>query len=377
MCHQCNLSISYIDYKKAYDSISHSFPIKQEAEEKINQPACIAFLPDRIIFIWSTKEFSNTKDRRSFRINVDYDHAVRVRWSPDGRALVAYKYNEGCIEVYRVDKVEGWFQNPTKGITFPRAYMDDIVGYGIAPDGKYLMTCSNRTELTIWDVRGNVLEKIDTFLMNTYGAKISPCGKFIAACGFASDVPIWEVKFSKSDEFQGVQKAFDLTGHKSGVYDVAFDQDTSKTVTVCKDGTWRIFNTKIEYNKGEMPRCLVTGAYDTTSAAALVALSPPGEIVAISTGKSIHFFSAISGKLEGSIENLCSEQITSIQFDSMGKYLLVCADRYVRVFHNIPGYKVALEIAQQKLKQPKITAATRERILMQIAENDAFLKKFE
>lgn len=163
---------------------------------------------------------------------------------------MAYKYNGGCIEVYKVDKVDGWFQNPTKGSTFPRAHMDDIVGFGIAPDGKYLMSCSNRTELTVWDVRGNVLEKVDTFLISTYSAKISPCGKFIAACGFATDVPLWEVKFNKSGEFQGVQKAFELSGHKSGVYDVAFDQDTSKTVTVCKDGSWKIFNTK--------SKCLIT-----------------------------------------------------------------------------------------------------------------------
>lgn len=61
----------------------------------------------------------------------------------------------------------------------------------------------------------------------------------------------------------------------------------------------------------------------------------------------------------------------------MGKYLLVCADRYIRIFHNMPGYKVALESLEQKLKQPKISAATRERIEMQISENEAFLKKFE
>ncbi|XP_062538409.1 transducin beta-like protein 2 [Armigeres subalbatus] len=143
---------------------------------------------DRILFLWSTKEFASAKNRRSFRINVEYDYAVRVRWSPDGRALVAYKYSEGCVEVYKVDKSDGWFLNPTKGSTFPRAHMEDIVGFGIAPDGKYLMTCSNKTDLTVWDVRGNVLEKIDTFLMTTYNA-ISPCGKFIGACGFMSDVP--------------------------------------------------------------------------------------------------------------------------------------------------------------------------------------------
>nr|XP_029717325.1 transducin beta-like protein 2 [Aedes albopictus] len=302
-------------------------------------------------------------------------------WSPDGRALVAYKYSEGCIEVYKVDKVDNWFQNPTKGSTFPRAHMDDIVGFGIAPDGKYLMTCSNKTDLTVWDARGNVLEKIDTFLMSTYNAKVSPCGKFIGACGFTSDVPLWEVKFSRSGEFQSVQKAFDLSGHKSGIYDFAFDQDSSKTVTVCKDGTWKIYSTNskltLEYQKGEMPRCLLTGTYEPTSAAALVAITPSGDVVAIANGKSVYLYNAATGTLEGSIEDVCSGQISALQFDSMGKYLLICADRYVRIFHNIPGYKVALESAEQKLKQPKMSAAMRERLEMQIAENEAFLKKYQ
>lgn len=143
----------------------------------------------------------------------------------------------------------------------------------------------------------------------------------------------------------------------------------------------------------------MTGTYELNSAAPLVSLSPSGEVVAIATGTSIQFFSAISGNNEGTINQLCSGkylnfellqstqfprskscilgQITTLQFDSTGKYLLVCADRYVRIFHNVPGYKVALEVAQEKLRQPKISAATRERIEFQIAENDAFLKKFE
>jgi len=35
-----------------------------------------------------------------------------------------------------------------------------------------------------------------------------------------------------------------LGGHSSGVYDVAFDVDSSQMATVSKDGTWRLFDTK-------------------------------------------------------------------------------------------------------------------------------------
>lgn len=62
--------------------------------------------------------------------------------------------------------------------------------------------------------------------------------------GFAPDVKVWEVKFTKSGEFQEVKRAFELTGHASGVYDMAFDVDSSHMATISKDGTWKVFNTK-------------------------------------------------------------------------------------------------------------------------------------
>lgn len=125
-----------------------------------------------------------------------------------------------------------------------QAYNDDIIGLGIASTGKYIMTCTNKTDLVIWDLRGQRLAHVDTYLMSTTCAKISPCGRFIAASGFAPDVMVWEVKFSKSGEFQEVKRVFELTGHSSGVYDVAFDVNSSHMATVSKDGTWKLYNTK-------------------------------------------------------------------------------------------------------------------------------------
>lgn len=62
--------------------------------------------------------------------------------------------------------------------------------------------------------------------------------------GFAPEAKVWEVRFTKTGEFQEVKRAFELTGHTSGVYDVAFDVNSSHMATVSKDGTWKLFNTK-------------------------------------------------------------------------------------------------------------------------------------
>lgn len=67
---------------------------------------------------------------------------------------------------------------------------------------------------------------------------------FYFSIGFAPDVKVWEVIFNKAGEFQEVKRVFELTGHTSGVHDVAFDVDTSHMATVSKDGTWKLFDTK-------------------------------------------------------------------------------------------------------------------------------------
>ncbi len=45
------------------------------------------------------------------------------------------------------------------------------------------MTCSDKTTLVIWSIRGEELATIDTYHMSTYCAKISPCGRFVASSG--------------------------------------------------------------------------------------------------------------------------------------------------------------------------------------------------
>lgn len=64
--------------------------------------------------------------------------------------------------------------------------------------------------------------------------------------GFTPEAKTWEVVFDKSGEFKDVKQVPQLTlgGHSSGVYDVAFDVDSSHMATVSKDGTWRLFDTK-------------------------------------------------------------------------------------------------------------------------------------
>lgn len=329
------------------------------------------------MLLWDVKDLTQ-KEHRSLRVNIEYDHGLFIKWSPDSKAFIIYKCNEGCIEVYKVEKKkDGWLGSATKALTFPRAYdEDDVVGVDIAATGKFITTCSNKTDLKVWDLKGQVLAHVDTYLMSTCGAKVSPCGRFIVACGFAPDAKVWEVKFTKAGEFQEVKRVFELTGHSSGVYDVAFDVDSSHMATVGKDGTWRLFNTKVEYNKGEDPKLVMTGSYELTSAQALIALSPDAEVVVIATYNALSFYLAATGELDCTISDVFDGRITAVMFDASGKYVLTSGGRHIRVFHNVTGYKATIASCKLKLKQTQ-TSATKERLEKLIKDSEAFLKTIE
>lgn len=61
--------------------------------------------------------------------------------------------------------------------------------------------------------------------------------------GFTPDVKVWEVKFNKSEGFEGVRRAFDLSGHKAGIFSCDINSDSTRMVSVSRDGTWRLYNT--------------------------------------------------------------------------------------------------------------------------------------
>ncbi|KAF7284587.1 hypothetical protein GWI33_021869 [Rhynchophorus ferrugineus] len=328
---------------------------------------------DRTIFIWDIKDLTQ-KDRKSFRINVDFDYSTHVKWSPDCKAVISHRFNDNCVEVYKIEKKKDGWLTASKALTFPKAHNSDIIGLDIASNGKFIMTCSNKTDMIIWDLKGEKLAVLDTFLMNTTCAKISPCGRFIVASGFTPEAKTWEVIFNKTGEFKEVKPITQLTlgGHTSGIYDVAFDVDSSHMATVSKDGTWRLFDTNVNYKQGQDARLEKSGKFELAGNYALIALSPNSEVLVIAAANNLQFFSTFTGELDNTIEELSEGPITALMFDSTGKYLFVAADKQIRVFHNVTGYRCGIIRAKEKLKEHQ-TSATKERLHQLIKESEDFL----
>lgn len=121
----------------------------------------------------------------------------------------------------------------------------------------------------------------------------------------------------------------------------------------------------------------ITGKYQQTSYEPLIALSPNAEVVVIATAGLLSFYSTLTGRHDYTIDNLYSAgRTTSLLFDALGKYILASGEKYIRVFHNVTGYRCAIETAQEKLKSSQ-TSATKERLEQLIKTNKAFLSELE
>ena len=122
------------------------------------------------------------------------------------------------------------------------------------------------------------------------------------------------------------------------------------------------------------PSLLQTGSFPDASQSSIIALSPDAQVVVIASGKDIHFFSAEKGTPMGSVSDLHKEDVTSVVFDKESKWVVTSGDKHVRVFHNVPGFK--LKLAELRTLLPKATTGgMKERLEGQISETESVLKR--
>ncbi|XP_076875602.1 transducin beta-like protein 2 [Brachyhypopomus gauderio] len=305
---------------------------------------------DRTVRIWSTKDFLD-RDHKCLRANVELDHATLVRFSPDSRAFITWLANGDTVRIFKMTKKEdGTFNFTAAAEDFPQKHKGIVINIGIAETGKFIMTASVDTTILIWDLKGEVLASINTNQMTNSYAAISPCGRFVAACGFTPDVKVWEVCFSKSGEFKEVTRAFDLKGHSAGICSFDFSNDSRRMATVSKDGTWKLWDTDVEYKKQQDPYLLRTVPCPV-SEGSRIALSPDGRVVAVSSGQDVAMYNATSGELEEQFHCVHGDNITDLKFDINNRFLVCSGDRVIRVFHNATGYRAAVQDMQAMLKK--------------------------
>ncbi|RNA06630.1 transducin beta 2 [Brachionus plicatilis] len=323
---------------------------------------------DRAVFLWSTKEFE-MHQHRNFRCNVEFDHAVKIRFSPDSKSFIAGLGNANTIKAFKILKKEDSnIQIVSANMEdFPQKHKTNLINIGISCNSKYIMTCSKDTTFNVWNPKGDLLANIDTVLGNNNYACISPCGRFIGVCGFTPDVKIWEVAFDKTDNFKEVRRAFELKGHSAGIHCFAFNSDSSRMVSVSKDKTWRLWDTKIEYERGQDASLLLTVPLDQKGPS-LIAISPDSYSVAVTVNTTLLFFNGLTGQCDEVIDNVFNDSICEISFSTDNNYLAVAGDRHVKIFRNITGHKTAIQDLKSQLKTVK-TQSGKERIEQLIGQH--------
>lgn len=145
-----------------------------------------------------------------------------------------------------------------------------------------------------------------------------------------------------------------------------------RMVTVSKDGTWKLWNTNVEYKKQQDPYLLRTVSC-SSSEGSRVALSPDGRVVAISDGCNVTMFDATTGTLEEELRGVHSEEITDLRFDINSRFLVCSGDKAIRVFHNTPGYRAAIRDMKDMLKKAQ-NEAMKQRLQQQIKEAQSALE---
>ncbi|CAF5001708.1 unnamed protein product, partial [Rotaria magnacalcarata] len=215
---------------------------------------------DDSVLLWPTKDFDG-KEHKHTRVNIAFDQANRVIFSPDGKAFLVNLLKENVIRVYKFEKrADGLITNAHAVLDFPKKNESPIISIGIACTGKFIISAEVNNKIVLYDTKGEVLDTIETHQGHLTYAAVSPCGRFFGSSGFMSDVRFYEVCFEKSNgNFKETRKAFDLKGHNAQVSCFSLNKDSTRAATISKDNTWKLWNTDVDYLHRQDPKCLYTG----------------------------------------------------------------------------------------------------------------------
>lgn len=337
---------------------------------------------DRSLIAWHCEDFSKKTTSRFIRTNVEWhsdteyfpansitEYATKIKWTPDNRAFIISKHEDNTIQYYRVGRNEdGILNSITPANSFPKKFEQEIFAIDMSCNGRFIMTAYADANVTVWNPKGEILSSFPTRQITLTAAKISLCGRYIATTGFTSDVKVWSVVFHpETNSFKHVIQTFVLNGHTASVLNLAFNNDSSRICSVSKDGSWKMWDTKVN-EQTKLDASIVTSAKipNKYKLCSLIAIDPEAKTVALANSRDILVFSAISGVLEEAIEYQVSDDITALSFDLTGNYLLSTGGKAIHVYHNVTGHRATIAALEKKIKDRNSTESLRARLQLDI-----------
>eukprot|EP01120_Amphizonella_sp_Union-15-10_P015282 TRINITY_DN7831_c0_g1_i2.p1 TRINITY_DN7831_c0_g1~~TRINITY_DN7831_c0_g1_i2.p1 ORF type:complete len:281 (+),score=57.19 TRINITY_DN7831_c0_g1_i2:499-1341(+) len=269
------------------------------------------------------------------RISTEYEYPVDLDWTSDGKLLFVGLEPQHRIICYQIDnkKAEGQDKNWKLVKEFTKKHQTSINSLVLSRDNKWLVTCTD-ADVLLWNLKGDIVAQIDTKQMKNNCAVISRNSRFLAVGTFTSDIKIWEILYDKGGAYSSVNKThvMSLRGHKGGILDLQFSNDSTKVVTTSNDCTWKLFDINKQYKKSEDPECLVTVSNPNKKPFQKIAISPDAKAVVASSEGDLFFYSA-KGQLLKEIKSAHIGTITHVEwFQSNDRVVTSGNDASCRIF---------------------------------------------
>ncbi|CAJ0915059.1 unnamed protein product, partial [Mesorhabditis belari] len=331
---------------------------------------------DGTMILWHIKDFEE-KEHKFSRNPLEFDRMTLVSFGPDSKSLLVAMKRENKLGVYTIQKRE---DTGTKRLTkvesvdFPKVHTQNITQIGFASNGKFVFSACAEGKVVIYSLRGDILERLEPKIGGFYDAVLSRDGRFLAITGFSPEAFVYEIKFTAKGEFVSAKKAFNLQGARSGIHSVSFNQDSSRAVTVSKDGYWRVYNTDIRFSQGEDAKEIASGEWLELKGAKKVHLdmSPSGGSFAMAIGKTLKI-STIDEDFEPMLD-VQEEPITRVQISPNGQMVATSGSKFIRLFHNVPESYAEIHRLKKSLTG-HTTDAQRRRITESIDDIKEDLRK--
>eukprot|EP01126_Amoeba_proteus_P058976 TRINITY_DN7673_c0_g2_i2.p1 TRINITY_DN7673_c0_g2~~TRINITY_DN7673_c0_g2_i2.p1 ORF type:complete len:452 (-),score=101.52 TRINITY_DN7673_c0_g2_i2:36-1349(-) len=292
-----------------------------------------------------------TPDRRFYKINMIGDVPTKLGVSSNGfvitvlndrNRMLAYglsstKNKEG--KVYRFLR------------EFPGQNFGEIQSLQVFADSKFIMTCAKDTTIMFWNLKGECVDQLKTKQLTYTMAHISPNWKYLAIVSAMTDIRVYRLIYPSdpkaknvnpyepelpSSAFSGVEKTvFTRLDHQDTVIWLQFMPDSKRIVTMCRDGTWKLWNLDVDYKMGYTPQTLKTGKNPRGDGKGYskFCISPCGNLMAAALQREIHFWDIQTGKVADIYSDSHYGIITDIFFTPDGKNVVTSStDNLVRLF---------------------------------------------
>ncbi|NWY33887.1 TBL2 protein, partial [Pheucticus melanocephalus] len=321
---------------------------------------------DRTVRLWSTRDLAG-REHRCLRANLGLDHAELVRLSPDSRAFIVWLANAETIRVYKMTKKDdGSLTFTATSGDFPKKHKAPVINIGIAETER--LGCEGGEALP------QVAQRrcgcpIPGSVQGCVARGLEQPGLVVGFFAFEKEQRLYlciDSHFRRDHSPQRIPGSWTGQGKRCHPFSMhSLCSLCCRMATVSKDGTWKFWDTDVEYKKQQDPHLLLTGQCAVLEPCR-IALSPDGRTVAVASGTDIVVYNTRRGEEEERFLGVHSHCITDLVFDTTGRYVVSCGDRAICVLHNTAGHRAVVEEMEAMLKKTG-NKATQERLEQQIS----------